>query len=762
MKSHLKVLILEDRPEDAELVAYELKKTGFSVDWRRVENAEDFQAKLSPELDLILADINLPQFDGLTALYLLRESGLDIPFIVVTGTYEEIALECIKQGATDYLLKDRLARLGKAVTNALEERCSRREKEKAEEELRVSEERYRTVFEGVQDAILIEDFDGRIIDVNQQACRMYGYSYEEFVGKTARDLIAPGGTLYHYYGPDASLPEHPVVSLNRRSDGSVFPVELTVRIQMLRDEKIVLLVIRDVSARKEIQAALRQSEQRFRNLTEASVDCILITDADFNITYTNQAAEKVFQLVQDSAAHSLLDLFSEENQEQLQLALQGVRATGEGVVLGSIDPITALSPEGDFPAEAALSSWMVDDNPYYSIIIRDLTEQLEVRHQEQAQHRLAAVGQMAAGIAHDFNNALMPIGLYSEMILKDETLTERMKDQMRTILKQADRAARLTAQILDFSRQALLNVHPIDIQRFIQNLIDELFVRTFPPNIQFEISHSKQRCVIEADPNRMQQVFLNLALNARDAMGSGGILSFQVSSILVQPDSEDTYDLPEGKWIEIQVSDTGSGIPEETVPFIFEPFFTTKSRGKGSGLGLSQVYGIISQHNGFIRVKSEEGQGTTFNIFLPASDNTVENIEVHSTIQQSRNMEAVLVIEDDLANRRTISDILENAGYRAYSAANGDEALTLLENDAQHFDVIICDVLLPGMSGIELIPMARKHIPDIKIIMMTGHPITAEDRDRIAGYRVELMLKPFSYENLMIKIRTLVEKGQGG
>jgi len=758
MKPQLQVLVVEDRLEDAELVVYELKKAGFDVDWERVENAVQFQEKLNRELDLILADINLPQFDGLTALYLLKESGFDIPFIVVTGTYEEIALECIKQGATDYLLKDRLARLGNAVANALDERRTRTEKERAEYELRISEERYRTVFEGVHDAILIQDQDGTILDVNNRACQMFGYPYNELVGKHARSLIAPGGTLFQIYGPDPILPEHPVESINIRSDGTSFPIELTVRIQTLQNEKILIFVIRDISARKEIQSALRQSEQRFRNLAESSVECILITDDEFNITYTNQSAGTVFQIEQDSRKLDIFSLFDEDYQGQLSKALEGVCATGEGLVLGAVDPIKVLSPSGEFPAEAAISSWIVDSRRSYSIIIRNLADQLERRQQEQAQQRLAAVGQMAAGIAHDFNNALMPIGLYSEMILKDETLTERMKDQMRTILKQADRAARLTAQILDFSRQALLSVRPIDIQKFTQDMIDELFIRTFPPNIEFKLIHSGERCVIEADPNRLQQVFLNLAFNARDAMPKGGTLTFHTSMLFIDADNEDEFDLSSGEWIMVQVSDTGIGIPEETIPFIFEPFFTTKPRGEGSGLGLSQVYGIVSQHNGFIRVRSVVGQGTTFSIFLPASTKTVVDTEVHSSLQQLGHQEEILVVEDDLANRRTINDILENAGYQVYSSASGDEALALLEGPANHVDILICDVQLPGMSGIELIPAARNLSPDLKIVMMTGHPISEKNRNRISQYSAELLLKPFKYEEIMAVVKKLLLK----
>ncbi len=758
MKQKLSILILEDRPEDAELMVYELKKAGFELEWERVDKMSGFQDRLSPDLDLILADINLLQFDGLNALHLLKESGLDIPFIVVTGTYEEIALECIKQGAADYLLKDRLARLGNAVRSALEDRRIRLEKQEYEETLRFSEERYRSVFEGVQDAVIIEDQTGIILDANSQACLMYGYEYSDLVGKSASDLIAPEGDqnlVIHSY---TNFPGHPIENMHIRSDGKVFPVELTLCRQSIQDQEVYLLVVREISMRKKMQAAQLENEERFRNLAEATPACIVITDEDLNVIYFNRAAKDMCGAAETPGGACVLEYFDKREQDLIIQALEGIRTTGKGVVLGIIDPLVMNAHGNKFPAEVTISSWVVNGRRSFSFIVRDLTEHQDALQQEQVQHRLAAVGQMAAGIAHDFNNALMPIGLYAEMIIKDEEITDRMKDQMRTILKQADRAARLTAQILDFSRQALLNLKPMNLHAFLDSMVNDLFNRTFPSNIQFRLEKPNERCVVIADLNRMQQVFLNLALNSRDAMPQGGVISFKLNKLSVLPEQEKEFNLPSGDWVHIVVADNGKGIPEEALPFIFEPFFTTKPRGEGSGLGLSQVYGIITQHNGFIRVRSELDQGTTFDIFLPASDQIVFDQEVKPSFSRPSSREVVLVIEDDLINRRTVSDILEYADYSVMTAADGDEALAAAREHAQSIDVIICDMFLPGISGLDLVSEFRKILPRAGLILMTGHPIAEEERQRIEATGFLWLLKPFTYDDVMTTIQAALSR----
>ncbi len=754
MDQKLRILILEDRPEDAELMVYELRKAGFELEWERVDKLESFRAKLSPELDVILADVNLPQFDGLTALNLLKESGLDIPFVVVTGTYEEIALECIKQGAADYLLKDRLARLGNAVSGALDQQRFRLEKELAERQLRLSEERYRCMFDGVHDAILVENRAGIIVDANIQACMMYGYDHDNLVGKHATELIAAEGCFDLVTESGQDTPGHPFENLHKRSTGEVFPVELTVQVQAILDEEVFLLVVRDISIRRKMQAALLENEARFRNLAEATPNCIVITDDDLRVIYFNRAAKSMCGAAGTPGGVCVLDYFDRQEQTLIRMALEGIRATGEGVVLGLIDPLIMNVKEKTFPAEVTISSWLVDDRRSFSFIVRDLTEHLEALQQEQVQHRLAAVGQMAAGIAHDFNNALMPIGLYAEMIIKDEEISDRMKDQMKTILKQADRAAKLTAQILDFSRQALLNLKPMNVHAFLESMVNDLFSRTFPSNIRFRLNKPDKHCVVRADLNRMQQVFLNLALNSRDAMPQGGMISFMLSKVSVLPGQEKDFGLPSGDWVHIVVTDDGKGIADETLPYIFEPFFTTKPRGEGSGLGLSQVYGIITQHNGFIRVSSELGQGTTFDIFLPASDQIVFDQEVKPSFSRPSSREVVLVVEDDLINRRTVSDILEYADYRVMTAVDGDEAHAVIREHAQSIDVILCDMFLPGISGVELVSGFKKILPGAGLILMTGHPIAEEERQRIEETGVLWLIKPFTYDDVMATIQT--------
>ena len=374
----------------------------------------------------------------------------------------------------------------------------------------------------------------------------------------------------------------------------------------------------------------------------------------------------------------------------------------------------------------------VSDGQHYRLVITDINERkvaeraLQVAQTQLVQQeRLAAVGQLAAGIAHDFNNILAVINLYLELALQTNDLTQ-IKEKLKAVLNQSEHATSLVQQILDFGRRAIIQPQPLDLASFLPDQV-KILQRTIPENIQINLTISNEPCIVSVDPTRFQQLITNLTLNARDVMPIGGQLIMQVTMRHFTSD-EDTplVDMPTGNWVQITIQDTGDGIDPEVLPHIFEPFFTTKETGKGTGLGLAQVYGIVKQHNGYIDVHSAVGQGATFVIYLPV---LARNGNIFAPSQPEKllkgNGETVLIVEDNDALRDGLVTSLENINYRTRSAANGIEALALLENPSQNIAVVLSDMVMPELGGDALFEAIQIRGLNVPVIVLSGHPLEA-------------------------------------
>lgn len=756
----LRVLILEDRPEDAELILHELRRAGFEPDWQRVDTEADYLAQLDQAPDLILADYALPQYDALRALHLLKNYGLHIPFIVVTGRIsEEAAVECMKQGAADYLLKDRLARLGQAVKRALEQEHLRTTRERAEEGLRQSEARYRSIFEGVQDAIFVESLTGEVLDVNARACEMYGWSREEFLRKTVRDLVPEGNLAVIASEMEReNLPDQPVETVNIRACGELFPVEITTQLQAIGHKTVMLVMVRDITARKRAEEALRESEERFRNVAQTAADGIVLADNNCRILYWNRAAETIFGYSGEEALGKRLSTLMPKQYVDLTLkSIERVWRTGGSDLLGEDVEMHGLRKDGEeFPMDLCLSSWESNGEKYCSAMIRDVTEARGAQKSAQLRDRLAVVGQLAAGIAHDFNNILGTIILYSELMLNGGDQLPEDRARLTTIIEQAQRGANLTAQVLDFSRRSVMERHPMDLAPFMNDLI-RLLERTLPESIRVKLSLEGESFVVMADPTRMQQVIMNLAFNARDAMPEGGELRFDLSRLCVEPGMLPCRDMAPGEWVRVRVSDTGTGISTDALPHIFEPFFTTKPPDQGTGLGLAQVYGIIKQHDGYIDVMSQEQEGTTFIIYMPALEDAVSPRLIPDPVcAKVGHAETILVVEDDEATRRAACEILESLNYRVLVAADGQEALRIFQQRAEEIELLITDLIMPALGGVALYQKLRELHPTVHVVVMTGYPMDAGTRELLERGSVTWMQKPLGTEALARTVRKVL------
>jgi signal transduction histidine kinase/ActR/RegA family two-component response regulator len=366
-------------------------------------------------------------------------------------------------------------------------------------------------------------------------------------------------------------------------------------------------------------------------------------------------------------------------------------------------------------------------NMGWVLVIRDVTQERDVQRRVQQQERLAAVGQVAAGIAHDFNNILAVIILYAQIILRTADLSPHTQESLATIEKQAKRAAELVQQILDFSRQSVLERQLLNMLPFMKELI-KLFERTLPEHIQIVFHYEEKPLFIHADSARIQQVMMNLVVNARDAMPDGGVLQIRLSHIHTSKvQGLPLGDLPPGNWLVIEVADSGSGISSAQLTQIFEPFFTTKQVGQGTGLGLAQVYGIVKQHEGYVDVASVTGQGSIFTLYFPSLDDPGQKTALLDQISlQVGHGQTILLIEDDVATRQVLLDCLLLMNYRVLEAMNARDGLRILDEKAAEIGLVLSDVVMPEMGGVALLNVLQHKKLNIPVVLLTGHSLSAE------------------------------------
>jgi len=499
-----------------------------------------------------------------------------------------------------------------------------------------------------------------------------------------------------------------------------------------------------------LRAALEAGRRRLDALVEHLPEGILLLDAERRILLANPAARTILPLLTDVSSGDVLTQLAGQPVDGLLLS----PSEGRWHEL-KVDELPARVFEvvsQPLAGEAELGLWV--------LLIRDLTEEREFQQRAEQQERLAVVGQLAAGIAHDFNNIIATIILYTQLLLRSQDLSPKSCDRLKTISQQAARATDLIEQILDFSRRSRLERQPLDLLPLFKELA-RMLGRTLGEDVRVELDYELGRYVVSADPTRMQQAIMNLALNARDAMPEGGELRIGLGQIEVRPG--DAPPLPEmkvGEWVGVTVSDTGTGIPPYVLPHIYEPFFTTKPLGCGSGLGLSQVYGIVAQHEGYVDVKTQVGYGTTFIIYLPALSMPEGKLlapEVAALVLGQG--ETILVVEDDQATRAALRETLEMLNYRVLVASSGREAMTVFGQHADGLALVVSDLVMPGMGGEELVRELRKADPHLKALGITGYALVEDVQELRDEGILEIVHKPFEVITLAEAVRRALDAG---
>jgi hypothetical protein len=644
MQKPLRVLFVEDSETDAELVAFELRRGGYSVVSERVETAEGFLSALRNESwDLIICDFSMPNFDGIRAFQLFSEQRLDIPFIFVSGAMgEERAVQAMKAGARDYILKGELGRLNAAVQRELEEAVGRKRRRAAEAAKAKDQSRLAVALQATGAGV----FEYRIPADESGYCND---RFAEIFGLT-RNELPPFDQLQEWFLDQL----HP---------------EDRDRVAECHDD-----FVSGHSDEFALECRIRHKDGKWRDVT------------------------------------CLADAASRDEQ-------------------GKVVDLVA--------------------------VMLDRTQEKHLQEQFRQAQKMEAIGQLAGGIAHDFNNLLTVISSFGEFVLDRLTPDTEVYEDMQEVLKASSRAEKLTGQLLAYSRRRPVAPMVLNANELVSD-VDSMLRRLLGESIDFRTVLAPDLWNVRIDSGGLEQVIVNLAINARDAMPKGGKLAIETANV----DVDDKYqltkeaDVPPGPYATISVTDTGVGMDSDTQARLFEPFFTTKAPGKGTGLGLATCYGIVKQAGGFIWVYSEQGHGTTFRVLLPSVSEATDSEGETTHSEKLRGDETVLVVEDDVSVRQIVVRLLAMLGYTVLEATDASDALSIASARTSPIHAVLTDIVMPEMQGPELARQLAESHPEIRTIYMSGYTRGAIEMDET----IVLVQKPFSRKDLARKVREVLDR----
>lgn len=619
---------------------------------------------------------------------------------------------------------------------------------------------WRMLDESLNELYLFRASDLRFEYLNRGALLNLGFTLDEARALTPVDL-KPGFTLDAFRALLTPLIEGRETTRifeteHRRKDGSRYPVEVRLQRMSRGAARYFLAVINDLTERKKGEQQLAASEARFRTLINQSLDLIILGDGEGHFTWASPSVTRVlgYTPAEFVAKHPLEHIHPDD------------RAIALGALGRTPEPISSAATEfrvrhhdGTWRVLSALGRNLLHDPSVKAMVMtaRDVTAERALEEQLGQSRRLESVGRLAGGVAHDFNNILTTIITCAEF-LESAGLSEAALADVREIKEAGGRAAELTSQLLAFARRRFIRPQAVDVVQLVADR-RRFLARVLGEQVELSTHLPANLWPVHADPTQLEQVILNLAVNARDAMPSGGKLTIEAANVTLDETYGTTHsEVKPGAYVRLAVSDTGVGIDADVLPHVFEPFFTTKGVGEGTGLGLATVYGIVKQSGGHIWVYSEPGIGTTFKIYLPRSEVDAVPAGARQEAPMLRGTESVLVVEDEDAVRRVIVRSLEAAGYTVHAVTGPTQALDWARANRGAFELLLTDVVMPGMSGKALAATLLAEFPHLKVLFASGYTENAIVHRGALDEGVELLAKPFSPTELRARVRDLLDR----
>jgi two-component system cell cycle sensor histidine kinase/response regulator CckA len=666
--------------------------------------------------------------------------------------------------ATGYLIK---------MPQNLGERIVELEKTKAElkqvqELLQKERETFFPILHKAPYGIALIDKDGKFIYINPGFTNITGYGLGDI--SSEKGWIRVTSRFLEYREEIINLQRRDVVEKCIEKtlcvickDGEIKEIE--VKPTLLDDGKIVMILF-DITERKRAEEALSRSEEQYRLIAENTKDLICTLDLQGSFHYVSPSFKKVLGYSPEELTG--LNVFSLVHPDDRETTMKIYQQAFINKEAGNAE-FRYRHKNGNWRIFESVGSWIFSGNgtPSRSVLVsRDITERKQTEEKMavlQAQlgqsQKMEAIGRLAGGIAHDFNNILAVIQGYTDLCLFNIPKENRMREDIKAISNAVKRAANLINQLLAFSRRQAMRLEVIDLNPVLQNL-EKMLRRVIGEDVEFATRLAVNLGRIKADPGQIEQILLNLALNARDAMPSGGKLIIETVNLTLSETYSQSYiGLTAGHYVMISITDTGLGMTKEVKQRIFEPFFTTKEIGKGTGLGLSMVYGIVKQSGGHIEVDSEPGKGTTFRIYFPRVDEPMVEEKEQDTGGSSLGNETILLVEDEEDVRKLIARILREQGYKVLEASQGREVFSLCEGQGGPIHLMVTDMIMPEMNGMELAKQIKQIYPEMKVLYMSGYSPdkVATDCEKVEK-EIEFIQKPFTVDRLARKIREVLEK----
>ncbi len=633
---------------------------------------------------------------------------------------------------------------------------------RSEQALRESEALTRSVVYSAIDGIVTIDEQGLIRSFNPAAESLFGYAAEEVLGRNVSMLMPSPWRDEHdnYIRRCLQTNTRRIIGIGRevialRKDGATFPAELAVSEMVLQDRRIFTGIVRDITQRKQAEEAVREVNETLRAVIETSPLAICVTDLEGKVRSWNPAAARIFGWTEAEVVGERLPIVPDGEWEGF-LAATGAVARGQ--TYAGVER-RRLTKSGAF---IDISIWNAPlrnrEGEITGILslVADVTESRHMEQQLRQSAKMEAIGRLAGGVAHDFNNILTVITGYAEMLAEKAAGDEDFESDITEVLKAADHASALTNQLLVFSRHKVRTPETLNLNEVVERL-EKMLRRIIGEDVALVTHTQPELSAIRADPAQIEQVIINLAVNARDAMPGGGTLTIETADVKLDAAYARTHvGVAPGQYVMLAVSDTGTGMAPETRLRLFEPFFTTKERGKGTGLGLSTVYGIVKQCNGEIWVYSELGRGSTFKIYLPVVDAKPEEASASDQPEQAiGGAETVLLVEDEFGVRKLVSSVLAAQGYQILETGDPLDALRMCEEYSEPIHLLLTDVVMPNMSGRDLAGRAVKLRPELRVLYMSGYTDHAVAYQDIDG--APFIQKPFSPGALARKIREVLD-----